>query len=293
MTERDEFARQPQSPITPELQAMGAVHNLWRINGDRVVFLDLLDPSEELRRGVPPSSVLEQPYLGTGLRHLQATRRPVTLLLTVHFDGNDFHALAAGAKDHLLHSPVSAIEASTHETPTNQRLEPPRLHPTNKWLRDFQTAQFPWLDAHDKIALPCEPVYEGPLAMRVAELEELFTDIGTNPVLDDQARKELKMTLYGLMSTYRSWGLVSQFGWWQQHPIVAGALANSEAPIPFTLGAAHKYEEEILQACGVPVTVATFTRDIGTNWYWEEMYPQHVADGFISSADYAVPNPYK
>lgn len=247
--------------VKEEVLRVLAKHGIARAVEDRLVFLD---GGQALSALVPPPSLRDCGPVWIGLEHLRQARPPVALLLTLHTDAGDFHRLVSHTSHILVTSPVCGVEAHAEQGDLpNGAIPRPEVYKTNEWLRAFQLAQFPWLDEHSILMLPCEPQFGGPLAERLEKVDNLLDSLmeGDVPGIGPGARLALLHPLYMYVSIFRAWGLIGQFGYWLSQPQVRKLLADYSGHIPLTLGAGHSPQRYMLQEyCGLDVVATVVDR---------------------------------
>lgn|GEM_PF-6104696 len=252
----------------------------WRVarfEGGRVVFLD---DGQALSPLTPPTSLRSDEKVWSGLEYLRTAKPPVALLLTLHEHAADFQRLVRYNSHTMGVSPVCGVEAFAveEERPEGSM---PRSQPSksNKWLRAFQEAEFPWLAERDVLALPCEPQWDGSLAARLKQLDEMFSSLtrGTMSEYSLTAQRQLLHPLYAYMGIFRAWGLVGQFGYWLGQPQVQERLAGYAGHIPITLGSAHKAEHYIFQVyCDLDVVTTVTNRRFTYEGFEEAVVARYV-----------------
>jgi hypothetical protein len=236
----------PHNTILDELRPVLNELGIARIAENEVIFLDNGTPLIEL---VPPPSIQRSPIIWEGLEYLRTAKPPLALLLSLHSDGTDFERLVRHAGHILRASPVCGVEAFAEAELPELGIPRPQLAQKNHWLKAFQQTQFPWMDQHDKVMLPCEPVWEGALGRRLDGLYDLFWSLpgGGPKEYSSDVRHALQHPLLVYLSIYRSWGLLGQFGHWLQEPAVQSLLDKYEGHIPVILGSGHAAERYLLQ----------------------------------------------
>lgn len=211
-----------------------------------IYFKDIVS-GEHMEHGRVPVCIREQdPMCAQGLatlKRLGAKNFNLAFMFGCHDKPKDFFDLLddPAMYELLQNSPYVAIEANA-STDSQGILVKPR----DTGRGSFQQTQLQWLQARDKLVLPCDidtpedpTIAGGTLRQTMRELFALQTSIENTPMPNDTKNQLLSLGIiyYHLL---REDMMLGQLGYWLQQIEARGALPDSPISIPFMLGDFHR-----------------------------------------------------
>ncbi len=232
----------------------------YRPEGDGVRFLDVFT-GEPFQRNKIPTSVLQDPLAGSGLRTLQRLSQEGRL--TLHFipchHGSAQHMQDALAQHPILQTAAYIGVESDWRLYGNTGL--PEIIPDehNSGRREFQAEQIASLNKPGKILLPCEyGQHENtPIYRHVLDMWDIYTWAKDAP-LNEAERNRTRNAAYWACQGFRRLTMPGRLGAWLGVLDNNGGLrasANGKVDVILQLGSDHLPTAETLSANSINVAV--------------------------------------